>query len=189
MSPETFIQQQAARAIQALYGAEVPESALQVSVTRKEFEGDYTLVTFPLLKISHAAPDATGNAIGQWLVDNVPEISAFNSVKGFLNLSFSPVYWNESLQAMASEESFGMVLAAAIENGFTSRKLFVPSGVSNSTKNSRSTSCVVSFSLNWMMPSTRPALNWSRLIRRLFLRLFTRSLIPARSKPSVKRIV
>jgi len=107
MTAEAFIQQKAALAVQALYKADVPADSLQVSVTRKEFEGDYTLVTFPLLKISHAAPDATGNAIGQWLVDNVPEISAFNSVKGFLNLSFSPVYWNESLQALSADENFG----------------------------------------------------------------------------------
>ena len=109
MSAEQFIQQKAAAAILAIYGTEVAETSLQVSVTRKEFEGDYTLVTFPLLKISRQAPDATGNAIGEWLVANVPEISAFNSVKGFLNLSFSPVYWNESLQAMVSEESFGQL--------------------------------------------------------------------------------
>jgi len=109
MSAEQFIQQKAAAAIQAIYGTEVAETSLQVSVTRKEFEGDYTLVTFPLLKITHQAPDATGNAIGQWLVDNVPEISAFNSVKGFLNLSFSPVYWNESLQAMAADDIFGQL--------------------------------------------------------------------------------
>ena len=109
MSAEQFIQQKAAAAIQAIYGTEVAETSLQVSVTRKEFEGDYTLVTFPLLKITHQAPDATGNAIGQWLVDNVKEISAYNSVKGFLNLSFSPLYWNESLQAMAAEASFGQL--------------------------------------------------------------------------------
>ncbi len=109
MSPEAFIQQKAAAAIQALYGTEVAETSLQVSVTRKEFEGDYTLVTFPLLKITRQAPDATGNAIGQWLVENVPEISAFNSVKGFLNLSFSPMYWNESLQGIAADENFGQL--------------------------------------------------------------------------------
>ena len=107
MSAESFIQQKAAAAIQAIYGTEVAETSLQVSVTRKEFEGDYTLVTFPLLKITHQAPDATGSAIGEWLVANVPEIRAYNSVKGFLNLSFSPVYWNEVLQAVSASPSFG----------------------------------------------------------------------------------
>ncbi|MBO4633737.1 MAG: arginine--tRNA ligase [Bacteroidales bacterium] len=111
MTPEKFIQLKAAEAIKAIYGTEVAETSLQVSVTRKEFEGDYTLVTFPLLKITRQAPDATGNAIGQWLVDNVPEIAAYNSVKGFLNLLFSPVYWNESFAAMAADASYGQLPA------------------------------------------------------------------------------
>ena len=109
MAPEIFIQNQAAEAIKALYGADVQADSLQVAVTRKEFEGDYTLVTFPLLKITHSAPDATGNAIGQWLVDNVPEIAAFNSVKGFLNLSFSAVYWDETFAEIAADEAFGQL--------------------------------------------------------------------------------
>ena len=109
MTPEKFIQNKAAEAIKALYGADVQADSLQVAVTRKEFEGDYTLVTFPLLKITHSAPDATGNAIGQWLVDNVPEIAAFNSVKGFLNLSFSAVYWDETFAEIAADEAFGQL--------------------------------------------------------------------------------
>ncbi len=109
MTPEAFIQQKAAAAIQAIYATEVAQESLQVSVTRKEFEGDYTLVTFPLLKISRQAPDATGNAIGEWLVANVPEIATYNSVKGFLNLSFSAVYWNEALQEMAARKDFGQL--------------------------------------------------------------------------------
>ena len=111
MTPEKFIQGKASEAIQALYGAAVPSETLQVAVTRKEFEGDYTLVTFPLLKITHSAPDATGNAIGQWLVDNVPEIAAYNSVKGFLNLSFSAVYWDETFAEIAGDEDFGQLPA------------------------------------------------------------------------------
>ena len=59
MTPEVFVQKKAAEAIKALYGAEVDAAQLQVSVTRKEFEGDYTLVVFPLLKISHSAPENT----------------------------------------------------------------------------------------------------------------------------------
>ena len=109
MSPETFIQQKAAAAILSLYGTEVAETSLQVSVTRKEFEGDYTLVTFPLLKITHSAPDVTGNAIGAYRVAHVPEIAAFNSVKGFLNLSFSPLYWNETLRDIAGNEDYGQL--------------------------------------------------------------------------------
>ena len=109
MTPELFIQERAAAAMEALYGAHIDAASLQVQVTRKEFEGDYTLVCFPLLKITHAAPDATGNAIGGWLVANVPEIAAYNSVKGFLNLLFSPVYWDEMFAAIAADPDFGQL--------------------------------------------------------------------------------
>ena len=109
MPQEAFIQQQAAAAIRALYAAEVAPETLQVAVTRKEFEGDYTLVVFPLLRISHAAPEATGNAIGAYLVEHVPEIAAFKSVKGFLNLSFSAVYWDELFAEIASDADFGQL--------------------------------------------------------------------------------
>ncbi|MBO4760739.1 MAG: arginine--tRNA ligase [Bacteroidales bacterium] len=109
MTPEVFVQKKAAEAIKALYGAEIDAAQLQVSVTRKEFEGDYTLVVFPLLKISHSAPENTGNAIGEWLVANVPEIAGYNSVKGFLNLLFSTVYWNEMFAGMVADADFGQL--------------------------------------------------------------------------------
>ncbi|MBR6933745.1 MAG: arginine--tRNA ligase [Bacteroidales bacterium] len=109
MTPEIFIQNKAALAVKALYGAEVETATLQVAVTRKEFEGDYTLVVFPLLRLSRTTPENTGNAIGEWLVANVPEIASFNSVKGFLNLSFSSVYWDEMFQSIASDPAFGQL--------------------------------------------------------------------------------
>ena len=109
MSPELFIQNKAAEAIAALYSVETEPSTLQVSVTRKEFEGDYTLVVFPLLRVSKASPEVTGNAIGSWLKDNVPEIAGFNCVKGFLNILFSDVYWNEELRSVAADENFGQL--------------------------------------------------------------------------------
>ena len=111
MTAERFIQEQAAKAILALYSTEAAPASLQVSVTRKEFEGDYTLVTFPLLKISRQAPDVTGNAIGAWLVEHVEEIAAYNCVKGFLNLQFSPLYWNGVLQSVASDPDYGQLPA------------------------------------------------------------------------------
>lgn len=109
MSPELFIQNKAAEAIAALYSVETEPSTLQVSVTRKEFEGDYTLVVFPLLRVSKASPEVTGNAIGSWLKDNVLEIAGFNCVKGFLNILFSDVYWNEELRSVAADENFGQL--------------------------------------------------------------------------------
>ena len=109
MTPETFIIAKASEAIQALYGVEVPEAQLQVQVTRKEFEGDYTLVVFPLLKMSKTTPENTGNAIGEWLKTNVPEVAGYNTVKGFLNISFSEVYWNNVFAEIASAEDYGQL--------------------------------------------------------------------------------
>ena len=109
MTAEQLIAAKASEAVKAIYGADIATAALQVQPTRKEFEGDYTLVVFPLLKISRQAPDATGNAIGEWLLANCAEISAFNSVKGFLNLSLSGVYWQEQLAAVSSDAGYGQL--------------------------------------------------------------------------------
>jgi len=111
MTPESFIAGKAVQAIKALYGADVEASSLQVQVTRKEFEGDFTLVVFPLLRISHSSPDATGAAIGAWFKDNVPEISGFNVVKGFLNICLSQLWWNELFVSVAADPDFGRLPA------------------------------------------------------------------------------
>ena len=109
MTAEQFIAEKAVLAVKSLYGADLPLSMMQVGVTRKDFEGDYTLVVFPLLKTSHKSPVDTGNAIGGWLLVNCPEISAFNAVQGFLNLSLSNVYWRETLDAVHSDGTFGQL--------------------------------------------------------------------------------
>ena len=109
MTAESFIASKAVLALKALYGVEVEASTLQVQVTRKEFEGDFTLVVFPLLRVSHAAPEATGSAIGAWLQANVPEISGFNVVKGFLNLLLSPLYWKERFTDIALDPAYGQL--------------------------------------------------------------------------------
>ena len=76
MTPEACSASKASEAVKAIYNAEVQPEALQVQPTRKEFEGDFTLVCFPLLKITRQGPDVTGNAIGEYLLANCPEISA-----------------------------------------------------------------------------------------------------------------
>ena len=107
-NPDELLTAKAAEAVKALYGGGAVSPSLQVQVTRKEFEGDYTLVTFPLLKMSGASPENTGKAIGDWLVANCPEISGYNVVKGFLNVSFSPAYWKGVFREIASNPDFGM---------------------------------------------------------------------------------
>ena len=106
MNTETFISQIAASAVEALYGAVSP-AQIQIQKTRKEFEGDFTLVTFPLLKLSRKSPEATATEIGEWIVANNPSISAFNVIKGFLNLSIAPVFWQERFAEAAADENFG----------------------------------------------------------------------------------
>ena len=74
MNLDNFIAEKVARAIESLYGTQAPEGAVQLSPTRKEFEGDITLVTFPLLKISRKSPEATAEEIGAYLKENLPQI-------------------------------------------------------------------------------------------------------------------
>ena len=107
MTPDYFIAVKAAQAVNQIYGSSLEPSSLQVQITRKEFEGDFTLVVFPLLRISRTTPEATGTAIGEWLKANVPEISGYNVVKGFLNILLSPLYWNELLVSISQDASFG----------------------------------------------------------------------------------
>ena len=94
-----------------LIAGSAAEVVRQLQITRKEFDGDYTLVVFPLLKMSHLAPEATGNAIGQWMLENVPEVGGYNTVKGFLNISLSNVYWNEVFAEAFRNEDFGQLPA------------------------------------------------------------------------------
>ncbi|MDY4481220.1 MAG: arginine--tRNA ligase [Candidatus Cryptobacteroides sp.] len=109
IQPDKIVAQAAANAIHKLWETEVDPSSVQVQITRKEFEGDYTVVVFPFVKTSRQAPEATGAAMGEWIVANVPEISAFNCVKGFLNLSLSNEYWNSVLAEMVQTPDFGQL--------------------------------------------------------------------------------
>ena len=106
MSAEKFISQVVASSVEALYGA-VDSAQLQIQKTRKEFEGDYTLVTFPLLKMSRKSPEATATEIGEHIVANCEQVSAFNVIKGFLNLQLAPLFWADRFAAAVEDENFG----------------------------------------------------------------------------------
>ena len=106
MSAEKFISQVVASSVEALYGA-VDSAQLQIQKTRKEFEGDYTLVTFPLLKMSRKSPEATATEIGEHIVANCEQVSAFNVIKGFLNLQLAPSFWADRFAAAVEDENFG----------------------------------------------------------------------------------
>ncbi|MBR5856321.1 MAG: arginine--tRNA ligase [Bacteroidales bacterium] len=109
MNPEIFIYEKAQAAIKELYGAEVNEKMIQTQATRKEFEGDITLVTFPLLKTSRKSPEITAQEIGAWLQENSPEIESFNVIKGFLNIKFSQWFWQGIFNEMSSTPDFGQL--------------------------------------------------------------------------------
>lgn len=109
MNPEVFIFEKAKSAIKELYGAEVNDKMIQTQATRKEFEGDITLVTFPLLKTSKKSPEATAQEMGEWLKSNSAEIESYNVIKGFLNIKFSQWFWQEIFNEMVATEDFGQL--------------------------------------------------------------------------------
>ena len=108
MTIENIISQGAAQAVKELYGAEVDPKVLTPSATKKEFEGDLTVVVFPVLKASRKAPEATANEIGEWMVKNVDAVEKFNAVKGFLNLTIAPGWWNGLLHQIAADPDYGL---------------------------------------------------------------------------------
>lgn len=109
MKADILILNEILKAVSALYNQEVDSSLIQVSPTRKEFEGDYTVVVFPLLKISRLSPEATAQAIGEYIKANSADIESFNVVKGFLNIRLSSAYWSGVLGSIAADPSYGQL--------------------------------------------------------------------------------
>lgn len=96
-------------ALRTLYGVGADDDLLQIQKTRKEFEGDFTLVVFPLTKISRLSPEQTGRGIGEYLAGNIEAVSGYNVVKGFLNLSISPAEWGRRLNEMHADNRYGFI--------------------------------------------------------------------------------
>ena len=96
-------------AIQTLYGQDVPEKMVQLQKTKKEFEGHLTLVVFPFLKMSKKGPEQTAQEIGGYLKEHAPElVSAYNAVKGFLNLTITSDCWIELLNSIQAASEYGI---------------------------------------------------------------------------------
>ena len=113
MNIESQITSAAVAAIQTLYGQEVPEKMVQLQKTRSEFEGNLTLVVFPLLKLSKKKPEDTAEEIGQYLAAHCEAIAAYNVVKGFLNLVIAPAAWLQLLSDIDADPHFGERQATA----------------------------------------------------------------------------
>ncbi len=109
MNLESILKDKVAGAISVLYGQSVDPATVQVQLTRSEFEGDQTVMVFPFLKMSKKSPEATAAEIGEYLQANLKEISAFNVVKGFLNLVIDNSYWLERLNEAMANENYGFV--------------------------------------------------------------------------------
>jgi arginyl-tRNA synthetase len=104
----TIITEALAAFLKDRYGKAPEKGQLQIQKTRKEFEGDLTLVAFPLLKISGKSPEQTGQEMGQYLVENCPEFESFNVVKGFLNLSIDQDFWIAGLENINLDQNYGI---------------------------------------------------------------------------------
>ena len=107
MKIEEQLLQSAKEAIKALYGADVEDNLLQLQKTKKEFEGNLTLVVFPLLRTSKKKPEETAEEIGAWMAEHCDAIASYNVVKGFLNLVISQKAWLGLLNDIDGDAHFG----------------------------------------------------------------------------------
>ena len=113
MSIDSIIQEAVARAVASLYGIEADAASIVPQATRKEFEGNLTIVVFPWVKAARKAPEAVGKEIGDWLTANEPAVKGYNVVKGFLNIVIEPTYFTAMLRHMAADSDFGFKKAGA----------------------------------------------------------------------------
>ena len=107
MSLNHILAQATAEAVKNLYGAEVAADTIVPSTTKKEFEGNLTIVVFPFLKASHKHPEDTAQEIGAYLVEHCDAVEKFNVIKGFLNITIKPTFWTSVLLQVAEKPDFG----------------------------------------------------------------------------------
>jgi len=107
MNLETILGTVVANAVKTLYGLDTEPNQIQLQKTKKEFEGDLTVVIFPFVKAARKSPEQTGQEIGEYLMQNNHVVSKYNVIKGFLNLSISKSYWLETLNLIHSTPAFG----------------------------------------------------------------------------------
>ena len=113
MSIDQIIAQGVAKAVKELYGVDTPADKIVPQTTRKEFEGNLTVVVFPWVKAARKSPEMVGEEIGRWLVDNEPAVDRFNVVKGFLNIVIEPTFWCSVLEHIEDTPDFGITAPKA----------------------------------------------------------------------------
>ena len=107
MSLEQTIALHVSNAVEQLYGINTEPDSIQIQKTKKEFRGNITVVVFPFVKTARKAPQAVGEEIGAYLVEHTPEVSEYQAVQGFLNLTVSTSYWLETLQHICRDDNYG----------------------------------------------------------------------------------
>ena len=107
MSIDNILAQATAQAVKDLYGVDFPAEKIVPQTTKKEFEGNETIVVFPFLKASHKAPDVTAQEIGEHMLAHCDAVEKFNVIKGFLNITIKPSFWTGVLQHVASTTNYG----------------------------------------------------------------------------------
>ena len=111
MSIDNIISQAVANAVKNLYGIEVEASSITPQTTKKEFEGNLTIVVFPWVKAARKTPEAVGTEIGEWLVANEPAVNRFNVIKGFLNIVIEPTFFTSVLSHINDTDNYGFTTA------------------------------------------------------------------------------
>lgn len=111
MSLQNILEQHVKQAFKSVYSADL--ETVEFQATRKEFAGDITVVVFPMLRVVKGNPVQIGEAIGNYLVDNVAEVEGFNVVKGFLNLEIQASYFVNYFNTIKDQDTFGFVNASA----------------------------------------------------------------------------
>lgn len=113
MSIDGIIAEAVAKAVGQLYNIDANPATIVPQTTKKEFEGNLTVVVFPWVKAARKSPEAVGTEIGEWLVANEPAVDRFNVIKGFLNLVIEPTFWNSVLEHMQSTADYGITAPTA----------------------------------------------------------------------------
>jgi len=113
MIVDHIIAEAVSRAAKELYGVDAPAETITPQATRKEFEGNLTIVTFPWVKAARKSPEQVGTEIGDWLVANEPAVNRFNVIKGFLNIVIEPTFWNSVLANILATPSYGLTAPTA----------------------------------------------------------------------------
>ena len=107
MSIDNIISQATADAVKALYGLEMSAYKIVPQTTKKEFEGNLTIVVFPFVKAAKKSPEATAQEIGEYLQQNCDAVKSFNVIKGFLNIVIEPAFWVSVLNHIAETPDYG----------------------------------------------------------------------------------